>query len=115
MCKQVTDAGIDSPVSLQDADVLPEDRKRRYDYIESVKQGLDVPIMFLTHSSGENNVNLHWAWQTTADSIDSALQSCLPIIERVKRDIPQYHTRAMRKLAFEKYGLITPSVKKSVM
>ena len=115
LCKQIIDAGIDTPVSLQDADVLPQDRKRRYEYIESVKRGLQVPVIFLTHSSGGNNVNLHWIWHTTADSINSAFQTCQPIIERIKTEIPQYHTRAMRQLAFEKYGLISPSVKKSVM
>ena len=115
LCTSIADAGLDSPVFLQDAGVLPDDRRRRYDYMESVKGGLDVPIILVTYSAGGTHGNLHWAWNTSADNISSALQSCQPIIERIKQEIPQFHTREMRKVAFEKYGLITSSVKKAVL
>ena len=68
LCKAIADAGVDTPVSFQGAGVLPEDHKRRYDYIESAKGGLDVPIVLVTYSSGGNLVNLYWAWQTTVAS-----------------------------------------------
>ena len=115
LCSSIADAGLDSPVFLQDAGVLPVDRRRRYDYMENVKGGLDVPIILLTYSAGGSHGNLYWAWNTSAANISSALQSCQPIIERVKQEIRKFHTRAMRKVAFEKYGLITPSVKKAVL
>ena len=83
--RAVIDAGVGVPISLHDAGVLPQDRKPRYDYIESVKRGLGVPIILVTYSSGGNCVNLHWAWHTTTDSINSALQTCQPIIERIER------------------------------
>ena len=40
---------------------------------------------------------------------------CQPIIERIKQEIPQFHTWAMHQIAFEKYGLITPLVKKVIL
>lgn len=51
-------------------------------------------------------------WCTTATDISSALQSCQPILEA---EILRFHTRAMRQAAFEKYGLISPRVKKAVL
>lgn len=72
--KAVADAGVDTPVSLQGAGVLIEDRKQTYDYIESAKRELDVPIVLVTYSSGGNLVHPYWAWQTTVESINSANQ-----------------------------------------
>ena len=40
---------------------------------------------------------------------------CQPLIESIKIGILQFLTRAMRQAAFEKYGLISPSIKKSVL
>ena len=47
--------------------------------------------------------------------INSALQSSQPIIENLKKDIPQYHSRAMRRAAFEKFGLVMKTTKKSAL
>ncbi len=51
----------------------------------------------MCQSSGGSLVNLYWAWQTTGDVINAVLKTGQPII------------------AFEKYGLTTPSVNKSVL
>ena len=59
--------------------------------------------------------NLHWIWHSKATDIDSALQSSQPLIERLKEDISQYHMRAMKRVMYEKFGPVTPSVKKSVL
>ena len=44
-------------------------------------------------------------WHTLATDISSDLQTCQPLIESIKVQIPQFHTRAMRQAAFEKYDL----------
>ena len=51
----------------------------------------------------------------TATTIDDALCTAQPIIEQLKKDIPQFHTRAMRREVFDMFGLITPSIKKLVL
>ena len=38
-----------------------------------------------------------------------------PIIEKFKKNVPQYHTRAMRKAAYEKFGLVMASTKPSIL
>ena len=45
----VIDAGSSVPVSLHDAGVLPQDCKRRYNYIESVEKGLGVPFILVMY------------------------------------------------------------------
>jgi len=65
-----------------------------------------------TYAQGGNVGSLHWLWLTDATEISSALQSCQPIIESLKADMPQYHTRAMRRAMF---GLVTKNIKKSVL
>ena len=75
LCEEIEWAGPDTPVSLQDMNMLPEYRKRRYEYIEAIKNGLNVPVILVTYSPGGNSVNLQWVWHTHADSINSALQA----------------------------------------
>ena len=100
---------LDSDTPLK---FLPADRRRRYEWLQVLRMGLDVPV---TYAPGSNIGNLHWIWQTTATSIDDALHTTQPIIEQLKKDIPVFHTRAMRREAFEMFGLATPSTKKSVL
>jgi len=49
------------------------------------------------------------------DIESDALKVYHPIIESLKKDIPQYHTRTMRKDAFELFGLASPCTKKSIL
>jgi len=74
-----------------------------------------MPIILVTYSPGSNLGNLHCIWHTSATDINFTLQMCQPLIESIKIGIPQFLTRAMRQAAFEKYGLISPSIKKSVL
>lgn len=36
---------------------------------------------------------------------------CLPVIELFKKQLPTFHTRAMKKALFEKFGRIAASLK----
>ena len=94
---------LESSVEQSDPDVamslesfLPDDRRRRYDCLECLKRGMKVPTVLVTYSPGGNVGNLHWIWRTSCTDISSALQSCQPILESNRSDIPQFHTRAMR-------------------
>lgn len=109
----VVSAGLDAPVEI--GRILPTDRRRRYDWVEELRKGLCVPLVHVTYSPGSNVGNIHWIWQSDATSIDNALQTVQPIIKRLKQSIPQYHTRAMRREAYAKFGLVTATTKKSVL
>ena len=106
-------AGPDVPLEV--GALLPSDRRRRYEWMQEIKRGLQVPLVHVTYAPGSSVGNLHWIWHSKATDIDSALQSSQPLIEQLKKDIPQYHTRAMKRVMYEKFGLVTPSTKKSVL
>ena len=72
--------------------------------------GLDVPLIHVTYAPGSNIGNLHWIWQSTATSIDDALHTTQPIIEQLKKVIPVFHTRAMRREVFEMFDSIYQKV-----
>ena len=63
-------AGPDSPVELDG--LLPDDRRRKYDWIVEIKKGLGVSLVHVTYSPGSNLGNITWIWHTTATNIDSA-------------------------------------------
>ena len=109
----VVSAGLNVPVEI--GRMFPTDHRRRYDWVEELRKGLRVPLVHVTYSPGSNVGNIHWIWQSDATSIDNALHTVQQIIECLKQNIPQYHTRAMRREAFVKFGLITATTKKSVL
>ena len=109
----VTALGTNVPLEL--GTLLPTDRRRRFDWLEGLKNGLGFPLVHVTYAPGGSVGNLHWIWHSTASSIDEALMTAQPIIENLKKSIPQFHTRAMRRAAYEKFGLVMPSTRKSVL
>ena len=109
----VSSAGFNVAVDIDS--LLPSDRRQRYDRIQLLKQGMSSPAILATYAPGGNVCSLHWLWLTDATEISSALQSCQPILETLKASLPEYHTRAMRRAMFEKFGLVTKNVKKSVL
>ena len=91
-------------------DLLPRDRRRRYDRIQLLKCGLSFPVVLATYSPGSNVGSLHWLWRTDATDISSAINACQPVSK---------HTNLSHsydgKATFEKFGLISKNVKKSVL
>ena len=102
-------------VSLND--FTPDESRKRYNFIRNLEQtGLSVPCMLLMHSSGNNSGNLHFIWRLPlTDSIEECFQKSLSVIEQIKPHLLVFHTRAMRKAMFEKFGRISPAVKPAVL
>ena len=113
VCKAIETAGPNHPVEL--GTLLPSNRRRRYDWLMELKNGLQVTLVHVSYAPGGSIGNLNWLWYSTAKDIDNALQSTQPLIEELKKKIPQYHTRDMRRDTYEKFGLVMPTTKKSVL
>ena len=79
-----------------------------------MKGGLDVPLVHITYAPGSNIGNFHWVWHYTSMCIEKVLKMSQAIIATTKKDIPQFRTRAIRREAFQLFGLATPSTKKSL-
>ena len=101
----VSNAGVNVAIDIDT--LLPSDRHQRYDHIQLLKQGMSYPTILATYAPRGNVGSLHWLWKTDTPEISSALQSCQPIIEGLKADMPKYHTCAMRRAMFDKFGLVT--------
>ena len=71
------------------------------------------PCLFIEamYSPSSNISNLVWKWSV----ILTQLLSSQPIIEKLKKEIPQYLSRATRMAACERFGLVMKAAKKSVL
>ena len=73
-------------------------------------------IILLTHSSGNNLGNLNFVWKVESDvSIEHCFQSSQKVVEQIKPQLPQFHTRAMRQALFTKYGRVNSGVNPAVL
>ena len=99
-------------------DLLPDEPKKRYDFLCSLlRTGIQSPIVVCTHSPVNNAGNLHFVWRVPKrHQIEKIFSQSQHVIETVCPHFPAFHTRAMRKKAmFSKFGRIAPSVKPSVL
>ena len=98
-------------------ELMPSQPRQRYEFIQCLERnGISVPIMLLTYSSGNNAGNLHFVWKLAANKpMEETFQDSVRVIERVKPLLPQYHTRAMRRAMFDKFGRVSPNIKPAVL
>ena len=81
----------------------PSDAHKKYKYIKKVMNGFSVPCCLLTYSAGGNVGHLNFIWRVSGVEKEDFAKS-LPIIETIKEKIPTFHTRAMRRALFMKFG-----------
>jgi hypothetical protein len=89
-------------------DFAPSDRRQRYSYIKEVEKGLLISTVFLTYSPGGSAVNHHFIWRVPDSfDVDAAISENpenQQVIDAIKRELPVYHTRAMRRQFVDMYG-----------
>ncbi len=61
-----------------------------------------------------NIENLHFLWKV-AGTTDEEFFQCQQTIEKAKEEIPVYHTRAMRRALFSRFGKFSHQVKPAVL
>ena len=102
-------------VSVSVEQFSPSSAKEKYQYLQTLKfNGLTFPTALLTYSHGNNIGSLNFIWRVQSSS-ESSFSDCQSVIENVKKNIPTYHTRAMRRELFSLFGRLTSSVKPAVM
>ena len=98
-------------VSVSIEQFSPGDSKRRYQYLQTLKSsGFPFPTALLTYSHGNNVGNFNFIWRVQAVS-EASFSDSQSVIEAIKKSIPTYHTRAMRKEISSLFGRLTSSVK----
>ena len=70
-----------------------------------MEKGLLVPTVFLTYSPGGSIINHHFIWRVPDSfNVDAAISENQQVIDAVRRELPVYHTRAMRRQFMDMYG-----------
>lgn len=83
-------------------------RDRRY-YLDNMKQGLPYKCVHLKFSSGNNLGSHNFLWRIPGnilESDDELLQKNTDVIQSLGKDLPSFHTRAMRRAFIQKASLI---------
>jgi hypothetical protein len=90
----------------------PDDKRRRYLFIQELEKGLTSSIFLFTYTHHSNVGNYHFVWKAPTP-LNERASTCenLRIIEEIKKEIPVYHTRAMKKEFFNLYGRFSPESK----
>ena len=75
-----------------------------------------MAIVLYTHSPGGSILSQHFVWRVPDDfSVEAALSENQRVTDKLKRDFPVYHTRAMRKEFMNAYGRFTNNTKPVVL
>ena len=93
----------------------PDQPRKKYEYIQTLaNNGVCSSIVLFTHSSGNNSGNLNFVWKASSN-VEESFDRSVQVIEEIKPLLPVFPTRAMRKMMFETFGRISPSVKPAVL
>lgn len=97
--------------------LLPSDSMHRHRFIDTLTaHGLSFPTVLLTYTAGGNIGNIYFMWQVSPDAdFSTCLDLSQSAVECAKKDIPVFHTRAMRSAVFTKFGRVSPAVKPAVL
>ena len=93
-------------------DYTPDDKRRRYLFMRELDKGVSEPTYLFTYTHPSNVGNYHFIWKVPSSVADMGNSSDnLRLIEEIKKEIPVYHTRAMKKEFLTLYGRISPESK----
>ncbi len=86
-----------------------------YRYLKEIEKGMSVACVLYTHSTGGSILSQHCLWRVPVDfSVEDALTQNQRVIDKLK-DLPVYHTRAMRKEFISAYGRFMNNTKPVVL
>lgn len=85
----------------------PQDTRQRRYYIDNLKCGISYKCMHLKIAAG-NNLGAHnFIWRIRSDVPESEMfNENNDVVQSLTREVPLYHTRAMRRLFMEKASLM---------
>ncbi len=113
LCNQLEKTTEYEYVAIED--YCPAEPSTKHCFFQRLKtSGFPFAAALLTYAHGNNVGNLNFVWKVHATD-ETAFSTSQPVIESVKQAIPVFHTRAMRKTMFEKFGCLTSTVKPTVM
>ena len=92
-------------------DVCPTNTRAKHSFISFLKtNGFPFQVAMLSYAHGNNVGNLHFLWRVGSTD-EATFMECQKVVEKIKGNIPVYHTRAMRRAMFDVFGRVTSSLK----
>uniref|UniRef100_A0A1X7TME8 Uncharacterized protein n=1 Tax=Amphimedon queenslandica TaxID=400682 RepID=A0A1X7TME8_AMPQE len=94
--------------------LLPSESLKKHRLINLLTEsGLSCRAMLLMYAPGGSIANLHFMWPLPLDISDESIlhQRSQSTIEKIKLLLPVFHTRAMKRAMFDKFGRISKNVK----
>ena len=99
-------------------DLLPHDSLKKHRLLNLlISSGLSFPSMLFIYSAGGSVGNLQFLWRLPQEPNDpnNYFEQSQSVVEEVKLLLPTFHTRAMRKVLFQKFGRVSTGVKPSIL
>ena len=98
-------------------DLLPSDRFQKHRAVDLlISSGLSVPTVLLIYTPGGNIGSAHFLWRVPPDvDATDCFDKSQICIEEIKKQLPSYHTRAMRAALYQKIGRVSSKVKPAVL
>ncbi len=94
------------------SDISPDQSRERNTFINNLKSELNIPVVMLTYSPGNNCGNLTFLWKYgDNDSVETVFEKSVSVVEVIKPLLPQYHTRAMKCALFAKFGQVMHGIR----
>ena len=92
------------------------DPKKKYQHVQNLKKGFTIPCILYIASLGSNLSNHLFLWKIPHGvTLEAATTENGRIIDNIKRALPTYHSRAMRREFINRFGLVSGRVKSHVL
>ena len=88
------------------SEFCPDEAIKGRNYIDNMSQGIQHCCAKFTHAFGGGVPSLHFIWRLPMDSSEELVQRNMAVMEKLKADLPVYHTQTMRKAAVGSFGLM---------
>ncbi|XP_074641196.1 uncharacterized protein LOC141898942 [Tubulanus polymorphus] len=103
---QLTDTLYESLMGKEDYgpvflnQLLPNDHKEMYKFVSELKKlGLPFRSVMYSYTAGNNTGSLFFVWKVCfSDSDNDVSETNSPVVAKLSADMPQYHTREMRRI-----------------
>ena len=98
------------------ADFCSVEPKKKYAFVQELKRGLTSPAILYTCSLGSTLGNYNFLWRIPQGvTLEAATNENLHVIDKIKKSLPSFHSRALKRKFMLKYGLLVRNAKPHIL
>ena len=96
------------------SDFAPESKYDRYMFLKNLKdRGLAFPVVFCSFSYGGSVIDFNFIWKIDPQS--NSLTQTTSLIQEIKKELPSYHPRALRRAFVQRFGVLAKNTPVAVL